>query len=162
MRYAYPCILTPEVEGGFFVQFPDVRGALTNGMDRAEALEMAEDALAVALGGYVVSGWDIPTPSPVADGQYLVAVRPVVAAKLSLYTAMREQGISKADLAERLGVNETAAARLVNPDYGSHMTQVMKALHAVGRRLVVEDMAHNHNAGGLTSLPEIPYRRPKS
>ena len=141
MRYSYPCILTPEPEGGFFVQFPDVRGALSNGADREEALEMAEDALAVALGGYVASGWDIPKPSPASDGQELVAVPPVVAAKLSLYTAMREQGITKADLAEQLGLNETAAAKLVNPDYGSPISSVLKALRVVGRSLVVEDLA---------------------
>ncbi|MCE2487274.1 MAG: type II toxin-antitoxin system HicB family antitoxin [Desulfurellaceae bacterium] len=49
MRYVYPCVLTPEEGGGFFARFPDVPGALTCGDDRAEALAMAEDALAVAL-----------------------------------------------------------------------------------------------------------------
>ena len=141
MRYSYPCILTPEAEGGFFVQFPDVRGALTNGADRQEALDMAEDALAVALGGYVASGWQIPQPSPAAEGQELVAVRPVVAAKLALYTAMREQEIGKTELAERMNISEEAAAKLVNPDYVSHMTSVMKALRVVGRSLVVDDIA---------------------
>ena len=141
MRYSYPCILTPEPEGGFFAQFPDVRGALTGGKDRDETLAMAQDALAVAMGGYVVSGWAIPQPSPLADGQYLVSVPPVVAAKLSLYTAMREQGIRQLELANRLNISESAAAKLVNPDYVSHFTTVMRALHAVGRDLVVEDRA---------------------
>ena len=141
MRYAYPCILTPEPEGGFFVQFPDVRGALTNGADREEALEMAEDALTVIMGAYVDNDEDLPTPSPVAAGQYLVALPPLPAAKLALYTAMRAQGISRAMLAERLGVSEDAVRKLLTPDYGSHMTQVMKALRAVGRSLVVEDLA---------------------
>ena len=50
MRYAYPCTLVPEDGGGFFVSFPDVPEALTGGADRLEALQMAEDALAVALG----------------------------------------------------------------------------------------------------------------
>ena len=54
---------------------------------------------------------------------------------------MREQGIIKADLAERLGLNETVAAKLVNPDYGSPISSVLKALRAVGRGLVVEDLA---------------------
>ena len=63
MHYVYPCVLTPEEEGGLFVSFPDVPGALTCGDDRAEALAMAEDALAVALTGYVHKRWDIPVPS---------------------------------------------------------------------------------------------------
>lgn len=141
MRYSYPCILTPEPEGGFFAQFPDVRGALTGGADRAETLEMAADALAVALGGYVESGWAIPQPGALADGQYLVSVPPVAAAKLSLYTAIREQQISHTELAGRLGISKAAVAKLVNPDYDSHFNTVMRALRAVGRNLVVEDLA---------------------
>ena len=68
-------------------------------------------------------------------------VPPLVAAKLSLYSAMREQGLSEAALGQRLGVNEEAARKLVNPDYGSHMSQVMRALRIVGRALIVEDAA---------------------
>ena len=51
MRYIYPCVLTPEEEGGFFASFPDVPGALTCGDDRAEVLVMAEDALVAILAG---------------------------------------------------------------------------------------------------------------
>ena len=140
MRYAYPCILTPELEGGFFAQFPDVRGALTCGDDIAETLEMAEDALAVIFGAFVANDEDVPLPSPLAEGQYLVPVPLLVAAKLSLYTALREQGITHSELAGKLGISETAVANLVNPDYGSHLTTVMRALNAVGRRLVIEDL----------------------
>lgn len=141
MRYVYPCILHPEEGGGFWVSFPDVPGALTGGDTREKALEMAEDALHAAMGGYVHLGRKIPIPSSVTDGQYPIALPPVVAAKLALYTAMREQGISQSELANRLGVKESAITKLLDPDYGSHMTQVMNALKAVGRTLVVEDWA---------------------
>ena len=141
MRYTYPYILHPEEGGGFYVSFPDVRGALTNGADRAEALEMAEDALRGAMGGYVFLGRDIPAPIEVADGQYPIALPPVVAAKLALYTAMREQGISHADLAERLGIAEMAASKLIDPDNDSPMEYVNDALAAVGCEFAVEDRA---------------------
>ena len=68
MRYVYPCVLTPDEGGGFVVSFPDVPGANICGDDRAEALKMAEDALAVALAGHVHERWDIPVPSPAAPG----------------------------------------------------------------------------------------------
>lgn len=141
MRYVYPCILAPEEGGGFFATFPDVPGANTCGEDRAEALEMAEDALAVALAGYVHERWDIPPPSPTGSGQVAVAVPPLVAAKLALYSAMREQGVTKTALAKRLGLSESVVRRLLNPDHRSHINQVEKALRAVGRRLAVEDQA---------------------
>jgi antitoxin HicB len=141
MRYVYPCILHPEEGGGVYVSFPDVKGALTCGDSREEALEMAEDALQAAMGAYVYLGRDIPTPGSATDGQYPIALPPVVAAKLALYTAMREQGILQSELANRLGLKESAVAKLLDLDYGSHMTQVMNALKAVGRMLVVEDWA---------------------
>ena len=55
MRYAYPCIMTlDEEEGeGFVVTFPDVPEAITGGKTREQALMMAQDGLAVALGMYV-------------------------------------------------------------------------------------------------------------
>lgn len=141
MQYSYPCILHPEEGGGFWVSFPDVPGALTGGEDRAEALEMAEDALGVALAGYVHERWDIPIPSAAAKDQVLVAVPPIVAAKLALYTAMRAQGITKVALAARLGLSESVVRRLLDPDHRSHIGQVEKALRAVGRTLVVGDRA---------------------
>ena len=138
MIYAYPCQLTPDEDGGFVATFPDVPEAITDGDDRAEALAMAEDALATALAGYVHEKWDIPTPSEPVNGQVSVPVPSVVAAKLALYSAMRAQRITKVELAERLGVTESAVRKLTNPDHRSHMSQVQRALREVGRRLKVE------------------------
>ena len=105
MRYAYPCILSPDEEEGegFVVTFPDVPEAITGGKTREEALMMAQDGLAVALGMYVKSRQEIPVPSGVAPGQVLVAVPPIVAAKLALYSAMRSQGSPTSLLLPRWG-----------------------------------------------------------
>lgn len=139
MRYEYPCVLRPEEGGGFYVVFADVRGALTCGDTIEEALDMAEDALTVIMGSYVHRQEDIPVPSEATDGQYLIALPPVISAKLALYRAMREQNISQADLAGKLGITEKAVVNLVNPDYGSHMTSVINALKALGHDLIVGD-----------------------
>ena len=141
MQYVYPCVLTPEDEGGFFISFPDVPEALTGGDDRTEALAMAEDALATALGMYVKEREDIPVPSALVPGQAVVAVPPIVAAKLALYTAMRRQGVTKVALAERLGLSESAVRKLCDPDHRSHISSVENALRAVGRSLVIGDRA---------------------
>ena len=139
MRYGYPCLLTPEKNGGHSVSFPNVPEALTCGDDRDEALAMAEDALSVALGSYVQGREDIPVPDAVTDEQEKVAVPRVAAAKLALYTAMREQGLTKVGLARRLGLSEGAVRKLLNPNHRSHIGQIERALEKVGRRLVAED-----------------------
>jgi antitoxin HicB len=142
MRYAFPCnIILDEEEDreAYVVTFPDIYGANTGGWSREEARKMAEDCLAAALGMYVKAREDIPVPSPVSDGQELVSVPSMVAAKLALYRAMREQRMTNDALAERLGLSESAIRQLINPDHRSHIDQVEKALKAVGRTLVVED-----------------------
>jgi len=148
MRYAFPCNVIRDDEEeratgreAYNVSFPDIPEAITCGWSWEEALEMAEDCLGVALSFYVDRREDIPSPSPVSRGQVLVPVPLIVAAKLTLYTAMRRQGITNVALASRLGVQENAVRRLVNPNHRSHIGQVEKALKAVGRSLVVEDMA---------------------
>ncbi len=138
MIYAYPCHLTQDEDGGLVATFPDVPEAITGGKNRAEALAEAEDALAVALAGYVHEKREIPTPSAASGDYPLAPVPPVVAAKLALYSAMREQGITKVDLARRLGVSESAARKLTNPDHRSHVSSVQKALKSVGCSLRIE------------------------
>ena len=148
MRYAYPCNIVRDEEEerttgreAYNVTFPDVYGANTGGWSWEETLELAVDCLGVALGAHMKLRKDIPEPSPLADGQVMVPVPLIVAAKLTLYTAMRDQGITNVVLAARLGLSEGAVRRLVNPMHRSHISQVEKALQAVGRSLVVEDMA---------------------
>ena len=143
MQYAYPCNLIPDHEEGegFIVTFPDVPGAITGAQTREESLLLAEDALVAMLAVYVQQQRTIPTPSPVADDQELVAVPPIAAAKLALYTAMREQGITGDALAVRLNLSDSAIRKLLDPDCFSHISQIMKALRTVGRSLVIEDRA---------------------
>lgn len=138
MNYAYCCELAADQDGHLVASFPDVPEAITGGADRLEAMELAWDALAVALAGYVHQKRDIPAPRGAAAGQELVAVPTVVAAKLALYSAMRAQRITKVELARRLGVSESAVRKLTNPDHRSHIGQVQKALQAVGHNLAIE------------------------
>ena len=147
MRYEYPCKIVRDEEEArssgreaYNVTFPDVYGANTSGWSWDEALSMAEDCLVAALAAHVEYHEDIPAPSPLREGEVGISVTPVVAAKLALYTAMREQHITNVALGERLS-RESAVRKLVDPDHRSHISSVMKALRAVGRNLVVEDRA---------------------
>lgn len=141
MRYIYPCTLAPDGESGFVARFIDVPEALTGGATEAETLDLAADALSVALAGYVHERRDIPPPSPLGRRRHAVAPPPIVAAKLALYNAMRTRGMTKVALASRLGLSESAVRKLLNPDHRSHIGQVEAALKVVGRTLVIEDKA---------------------
>ena len=62
-KYVYPAIFTPESEGGFSINFPDLEGCFTCGDTLEDGLEMAKDALALVLYGYEKDKRPIPTPS---------------------------------------------------------------------------------------------------
>ena len=139
-QMAYPVRLETGDEGAVLVSFPDIPEALTEAATEAEALAEAGDCLIAALGGYVDGRRDIPSPSP-ARGRKLVALPALAAAKIALYRAMRERGVSNAALARKLGTVEGSVRRLVDLDHRSHIGQVETALHALGRRLVVATRA---------------------
>lgn len=146
MRYVFPCDIVLDEEElqatgrvAFNVTFPDVYGANTCGWSWEEAIERAGDCLGVALGMYVDANEDIPQPSPMAEGQVPIPAPPVVAAKLALYTAIREQGVSPEGLADILRLDIGSVRKLLDPGCRSHITQLENALHAVGRVLVIED-----------------------
>lgn len=141
MRYVYPCILEAEHEGGFFVRFPDLPEALTGGRDQEDALAMAKDCLVSALSLYVRNGEDVPVPSLIRGGQVPISVPPVIAAKLDLYAAIRQQHLSKSDLGARLGLSPSAISRLTDLRQPSNFARIEVALRALGRGLVVESHA---------------------
>lgn len=138
MRYEYPAEIRQDEAGFHLVTIPDVPEAATDARDRAEALHDAADALSAALAGYVHARRPLPEPSPAA-GRPMIAVPGLVAAKLALYEAMREQGMFTArELAEMIGKSPTAARRLMDPDYSSKWENLEEAIEALGHHLIIE------------------------
>lgn len=66
-KYVYPAIFTPEENGSFSVLFKDLEGCYTCGDNLEDAIEMAEDVLALVLYGYENEGKAIPVPSLHSD-----------------------------------------------------------------------------------------------
>ncbi len=62
-KYAYPAIFTPEEDGTYSIDFPDLEGCYTCGDSIEDGLEMAEDALALVLYGYEKGSREILAPS---------------------------------------------------------------------------------------------------
>lgn len=139
MRYAYPVVLAKDEDGEFVATSHDVPEAITSGATESEALLAMSDALGAALAGYVLDRQGIPAPSTPVQGEYLVPVAPLVAAKLALRAAMQSKGVNNAELARRLHVSEGAIRRLVDMDHASRMDGVIAALAAVGAGIIIED-----------------------
>ncbi|KUO48952.1 MAG: antitoxin HicB [Desulfitibacter sp. BRH_c19] len=63
MKYVYPAIFTPLATGDYDVRVPDLPGCITCGKDLADAIEMAEDAIAMWLCDAEDNKENIPAPS---------------------------------------------------------------------------------------------------
>ncbi|MBQ8824463.1 MAG: type II toxin-antitoxin system HicB family antitoxin [Ruminococcus sp.] len=65
-KYVYPAIFTEESKG-YSVNFPDIECCYTSGDSLIEAMEMAEDVLALMLCCKEKDGEKIPTASSIKD-----------------------------------------------------------------------------------------------
>lgn len=134
--YAYRATFEPGDEPGMVVAtFPEVPEAVTDGKGMAEARTMAADALGLALLQYLRSG---RTPPAAGDGPgELISVEADVAAKLAVIETFLGLGITKSELARRLGKDEKEVRRILDPMHPTKLAPLAAALAAMGRRLII-------------------------
>jgi antitoxin HicB len=136
-RFEYPVLLTPAEEGGYVVTCRDLPQLVTQGETVEDALEEAADAMDEVFATYLLAGIDFPPPSKPRRREQFVSPPAETVAKAALFVAMRQAGISKVQLAKRLGVDEKEVRRLLDPHYGSKLPRIAKAIHLLGQRLVI-------------------------
>lgn len=137
MSLVYPVTLKRYASGQIGVRFVDVPEAITAAASKQEALAQAEDALLVALSGYVDAGRPLPRASKAARAQPVIALPARVAFKFAIHQAMQQMGMSQAKLATRLGVDGRQVRRILDIDHESTLDQLETALAALGRRATV-------------------------
>ncbi len=139
LRFTYPVKLSRDREdGGYVVTCRDISEAITQGGTLDEALVEAEGALQAAIEGRIEDGLDIPVPSPAKRGERTVATPITTALKAAVYVAMREQKVSKSELARRLCVHEKEARRMLDPHHPTKVPALERALAVLGRRAEIE------------------------
>lgn len=137
MQQAYPVILIKD-GNSIIAEFPDVPEAMTVGADKNNAMEWAQDALIVALSGYMDERRDIPKPSKLKAGQMIIVLPPLIATKLTIYQAMRDQNVKQSELADKLHCDARQIRRLLDLDHHSRMDFMDDALHVLGKKLIVD------------------------
>lgn len=167
----YAVILTPDDNRTLLASCPDLPEVTTFGEDAEDAMQRAADAVEEALTARIARREEIPAPSesalpgsefergvnlpegvigfltrePPSFGvrRQMVQLPPLTMAKVELYRAARSQGVSRAELARRLGWHGPQVDRLFELNHRSPIEHVDQALRAIGKRLVVsvEDAA---------------------
>ena len=132
----YPVTLERDDNDTIRVSFPDFPEAHTFGDTREEAVARAQDALATVLDAYIKDRREIPRPTLRGRG-VVVFVPALTAAKIGLYTLMRERRVGKAELARRLKWHMPQVDRVVDVRHASRLDQLETAFSALGKRIVV-------------------------
>lgn len=135
MRFIYPVKLTRDrKDGGYVVTCRDVPEAITQGENLEDALAEAEGALQAALEARIEDGMEIPAPSAPKRGERLAATPITTALKAAVYLSMREQGVSKSELARRMQIHEKEARRMLDPKHPTKVPTLERALAVLGLR----------------------------
>jgi antitoxin HicB len=103
----------------------------------AEALEEARDCLEEAIAVSIADNLDFPFPSSIEKRQRAIPLTARMSAKAALYIAVRETGISKSELARRLGVDEKEIRRMLSPRHQTKLPRIERALSVLGYQLSV-------------------------
>lgn len=131
----YRVELNADDNGTLLVTCPQLPMVATYGDTEEDALRHAVDALETAVASMIDDGDDVPRPSGAGlAGKHgrTVPLPLLTALKLQLYWALRDAGITRAELARRLGWHRESVDRLFRIDHNSRVDQLETAFKALG------------------------------
>jgi len=115
MKYTYTAVFTPEENGLYSVNFPDLQGCYTSGDDMADAVYMAQDVLCLTL--YDMEQDQKPIPKASKPGDLKITgnqFTSVVAVDTDTYRRYYENKSIKKTLTIPMWLNERAERENIN------------------------------------------------
>jgi antitoxin HicB len=139
MKILYPARITyNKADRSFLVEFPDLKGCMTEGATLEDALRNAKEALSGYLTSIFERGFVIPEPSKQKKKNiYMVEPEPEVATPIMLRKIRDEKKLNQTQAAKKLGISYQAYQRLENP---TKCNPTIKTLERVAR--VFEKQLH--------------------
>jgi len=139
---AYRIETTPDDNGTLLVTCPAFPEVTTFGPNDPEELtSIALKAIEEAIAARISDGEGLPrevTPSERKRRKGLYVKLPLLTAlKVQLYNAVREAGVSRAELARRLGWHREQVDRLFRLDHASRLDQIEAAFKELNRDIDV-------------------------
>src|SRR4030095_10932355 len=131
MTLRYPVKLEADDNGTVLATCPSLPEVTTFGEDDADALAHAVGAIEEALAARIADGEDIPAPERLRGRS--VALPLMTSLKASLYRALRESGITRAELMRRLGWNRESVDRLFRLEHAPRLHPIEAGLKGVGQ-----------------------------
>ncbi|HEY7901782.1 MAG TPA: type II toxin-antitoxin system HicB family antitoxin [Caulobacteraceae bacterium] len=129
MRYVF--LSEPDDNDTFLLTVPAIPETVTFAETMADAPRHLRDAIEEALAWRIAENMPIPLP----DGDGLpnaVDLPPLTSLKVALYSIMRAEGTTRAELQRRLGWHREQVDRLFRLDHASRLDQIEAAAAALG------------------------------
>jgi antitoxin HicB len=140
MMLQFRVVLEPDDNNTLLVTSPDLPGMVTFGNSRADALHRAVGAIEEWLAATIHDKEKIPLPripARLKANEGIVRLPTMTALKVQLYTTMRQEGVTVAELARRLGWHRNSADRLFDLNHASKLSQIEAAAEALGKTVDV-------------------------
>lgn len=138
LEYIFPATIEQDDAGIYVVAFRDVQEAMTEGDTLEEAIQMASGALQAAFESRMMDDEDIPQPSKKRTKELLIEVPIVTALKAAIYAELRNQGISRSELARILEVDVKEIRRILNIRHNTKAGRLEDTLHHFGKRVSIK------------------------
>ncbi len=134
MNIRYPAVIRPQKPSGYFVRFPDIEEAVTQGETIDECLFNAAEVLSLVLDHRIAEGQPIPKPSRIRKARLIA---PDAKTQAAILIRMLRGKRSMSQLARTLETSWPSAQRLEDPKHWPTLRQLEKAASALGKRLVL-------------------------
>ncbi|MBE0605679.1 MAG: type II toxin-antitoxin system HicB family antitoxin [Deltaproteobacteria bacterium] len=140
MKIEYPLKIHKAKEGGYWAEFPDLPGCITEGDSEEEVLSMAKDALSGWLAVRFERNFSIPEARPLKGKSIRwVEPNPDVGIPLMIRKIRNDLGLSQKEVAHRLHIAYQSYQAWENPNIANPtLKQLSKLAGAVGKKLVID------------------------
>jgi antitoxin HicB len=118
--------------GSYLITCPALPEVTTFGETSEDSLRNARHAIEEALAARIAAGAEVPAGEEPTKGMGWARLAALPALKVDLYEALREAGITRAELARRLDWNRNSVDRLFQLDHESRLEQIEAAAAALG------------------------------
>ena len=130
----FPCFLEREAESNTYAGFCEGAPVFVAGKpSREAAIQALQEGLAYYLAHLETEGRALPRPPQKAEAEeglelVWIAPAPVNPVSLEIERLMRKKGVSRSELARRLGVAPSAVTRWLDPLYFGHSLKTLKRI----------------------------------
>jgi antitoxin HicB len=138
MNVGFNLEIEPDANDTLLITCPSIPGVVTFAESEADVARWSIDAILTLLQSLMNDGLTVPAGDAPAKDTTFVRLGVLASLKIELYTACRKAGVSRAELARRLGWHREQVDRLFRLHHASRLDQLEAAARAIGQEIALD------------------------